>query len=142
MTRSLIALTAALVAAAALTACSKPTEPPKPTVPGAQVEGETVSFPKDSPQARRRCASSRCSPSARARCASTGASPGTTRTSRVSTPVAGRVVELRALPGAAVKRGDVLAVISSPEFGQSQAEARRRPRTSGSPSARWRARAS
>jgi cobalt-zinc-cadmium efflux system membrane fusion protein len=43
----------------------------------------------------------------------------------VNSPVAGRVVELRALPGAPVRRGDVLAVISSPEFGQSQAEARK-----------------
>ncbi len=39
------------------------------------------------------------------------------RTTRVSSPIAGRVVALLAKPGDAVKRGQVLARIDSPDFG-------------------------
>jgi cobalt-zinc-cadmium efflux system membrane fusion protein len=39
--------------------------------------------------------------------------------------VAGKVTELRVMPGAAVKKGDLLALISSPEFGQIQADSRK-----------------
>lgn len=125
MIRSLVALAGAVVAATVLTACGKPPEPPKPTVPGAQVEGETVSFPKDSPQLST-LRVVEVLPERESQVRINGrVAWDDTRTSRVNTPVAGRVVELRALPGASVKRGDVLAVISSPEFGQSQAEARK-----------------
>lgn len=37
-------------------------------------------------------------------------------------PVAGRVVELKARPGDVVKEGDVLVVVESPEFGEAQGE--------------------
>ena len=47
------------------------------------------------------------------------------KTSRVFSPVAGRVVSLLAAPGAAVKRGQALALISSPDIGQAQSEVRR-----------------
>jgi membrane fusion protein, heavy metal efflux system len=39
--------------------------------------------------------------------------------------VAGKVIELRVMPGAVVKKGDLLALLSSPEFGQIQADSRR-----------------
>lgn len=44
------------------------------------------------------------------------------RTVRVFSPLGGRVVRLLAEPGARVKAGDPLAVLSSPDFGQAQAE--------------------
>ena len=44
------------------------------------------------------------------------------RTVRVFSPLAGRIVSLTAGPGSRVKRGDPLATISSPDFGQAQAE--------------------
>jgi len=46
-------------------------------------------------------------------------------TTRVLPPVAGRVLRLAAPPGARVRRGEVLAEISSPDFGQAQADAAR-----------------
>jgi membrane fusion protein, heavy metal efflux system len=48
-----------------------------------------------------------------------------TRTARVLSPLAGRVLEIKASPGATVRKGDVLAIISSPDYGTTQAEARR-----------------
>jgi membrane fusion protein, heavy metal efflux system len=48
-----------------------------------------------------------------------------TRTARVLSPLAGRVIEIKVAPGVAVRKGDPLAVISSPDFGTAQAEARR-----------------
>lgn len=47
------------------------------------------------------------------------------RTVRVFAPLAGRIVGLRAQPGQTVRAGDTLALVSSPDFGQSQAEERR-----------------
>lgn len=46
-------------------------------------------------------------------------------TVRVYTPFAGRVERILVQPGQAVTKGQPLAVIASPEFGQAQAEARR-----------------
>lgn len=47
------------------------------------------------------------------------------RTVRVYSPLAGRVARINVQPGDAVRQGQVLAVLASPEFGQAQAEARR-----------------
>ncbi len=47
------------------------------------------------------------------------------RTVRVYTPFAGRVEKILVQPGQSVTRGQALAVIASPEFGQAQADARR-----------------
>jgi len=118
-------LIALFVVAAALAGCGRSAEPPRPTVPGAQVEAESVVFPKDSPQ----LTTLRVVEVQRERESFVRINGriawDETRTARVNTPVAGRVVEIRALPGSAVRRGDVLAVISSPDFGQTQSEARR-----------------
>jgi cobalt-zinc-cadmium efflux system membrane fusion protein len=48
-----------------------------------------------------------------------------TVTTRLFAPVAGRITSLEAKPGDFVRKGQVLARLSSPEFGQAQAEARR-----------------
>jgi cobalt-zinc-cadmium efflux system membrane fusion protein len=47
------------------------------------------------------------------------------RTVRVYSPFAGRVTRIVVHPGDRVRRGQTLAVLGSPEFGQAQAEARR-----------------
>jgi membrane fusion protein, heavy metal efflux system len=47
------------------------------------------------------------------------------RTTRVTAPVSGRVVEIRAKLGARVAEGAPLATISSPDFGQAQSDAAR-----------------
>jgi cobalt-zinc-cadmium efflux system membrane fusion protein len=46
-------------------------------------------------------------------------------TSRITAPVAGRILRLEAQPSQAVSAGQVLAKLSSPEFGQAQADAAR-----------------
>ena len=46
-----------------------------------------------------------------------------TRTVRVFAPLGGRIVKLVAMPGDAVKSGDILATLTSPDFGEAQAEA-------------------
>mgnify|MGYP000931007311 CR=1 FL=1 len=108
-----------------LTACSKPADTLKPGVPGAKIEDETITFAKDSPQlstlrtvvvGRERDSYVRINGRI---------SWDDSRTSRVTSPVAGKVMELRVMPGAFVKKGDVLALLSSPDFGQYQAEARK-----------------
>src|SRR6267143_1460236 len=47
------------------------------------------------------------------------------RTARVFTPLAGKVMSIAVRAGDAVKAGQVLAVLSAPELGSAQAEARR-----------------
>lgn len=47
------------------------------------------------------------------------------RTVRVYTPFSGRVARILVKPGDSVMKGQTLAVVASPEFGQAQAEARR-----------------
>jgi len=47
------------------------------------------------------------------------------RTVRVYSPFAGRVTRIVVQPGDRVRRGQTLAILGSPEFGQAQAEARR-----------------
>src|SRR3989475_220109 len=47
------------------------------------------------------------------------------RTARVYTPFAGKVLSIAARPGDKVKAGRVLAVLSAPELGSAQAEARK-----------------
>jgi len=46
-------------------------------------------------------------------------------TVRIYSPFAGRVARILVQPGASVRKGQVLAVLGSPEFGQAQADARR-----------------
>jgi membrane fusion protein, heavy metal efflux system len=109
----------------ALSACQKAPEPVKAGVPGAVVDETSIRFPKDSPQlttlrtvevGRERDSFVRINGRI---------SWDDSRTSRVTSPVAGKVTELRVMPGAVVKKGDLLALLSSPEFGQIQADSRK-----------------
>lgn len=112
-----------LCAVLGLAACSKP--PEKRTVQPPVVEGETIRFHADSPQL-----AILVSTPVEEALTDVVRIPGRlawdeTRTVRVFAPLAGRITRLAAEPGQAVQRGGVLAVLSSPELGQAQSEARR-----------------
>ena len=106
-----------------LSACSGGKTSAPPVVP--KVEGETIVFPAGATQL-----------------ASLVSTPVTmrntervrlngrlawdeARTVRVVSPLSGRIVRLLVEPGARVKAGDPLAVLSSPDFGQIQSESLR-----------------
>ncbi len=88
-------------------------------------EGDTIAFPPESPQLRE----VRVEAVGRARPAAASLTGRLAwdedATTRVAPPVAGRIVRLGAPLGARVRAGDVLAEISSPDFGQAQADAAR-----------------
>lgn len=114
-----------LLALALLAACQKPAEPVKSPMPGVTIEGNVIVFPKDSAQLAT-LRSVTIGPERESRVRINGRTAwNETRTSRINSPLAGRVTSLLAMPGGAVRRGQTLAVISSPEFGQAQADARR-----------------
>jgi cobalt-zinc-cadmium efflux system membrane fusion protein len=97
----------------------------KPEVAHAKLEGSKVVFPPGAPQLQT--------------IKSEAAQAGKTATLRISgrlvwdegktvrvfPPFSGRVVRILTNPGDAVKPGQALAVLASPEFGQTQADARR-----------------
>lgn len=103
-------------------ACEKPQGTPQREP---VISGDRIAFPNDGKQT-----TLLKSESADAYFATTVTIPGRVawnenRTSRIFSPVTGRVIALPAVPGQAVKAGQVLAAISSPDIGQAQAEARR-----------------
>jgi membrane fusion protein, heavy metal efflux system len=114
-----IMLLAALVAAG----CDKVDKAPEAA--NARLEGSKIIFPPGAPQLQTIKSE-----------AVHAAKPATLRISgrlvwdegktvRVFPPFSGRVVRILANPGDAVKPGQALAVLASPEFGQTQADARR-----------------
>jgi membrane fusion protein, heavy metal efflux system len=124
-TRALLALFVVTLATVGLAACSKPPEAAKAAIPGAKVTADGVTFAKDSPQLTTlRTVEAVLERESYVRI-NGRVSWDDAKTSRVNSSVSGKVVELKVMPGASVKKGDVLAVISSPEFGQTQSEARR-----------------
>jgi cobalt-zinc-cadmium efflux system membrane fusion protein len=115
-----------LVLATALSACHKPApEVPLEKIPGAHILGDTIVFAKESPQ----LAAIRVVAAEPERLSLLRINGrivwDETRTARVNSPLAGRIVSLHSEPGKEVRKGDTLAVISSPDYGQAQAEARR-----------------
>ncbi|HMJ49417.1 MAG TPA: efflux RND transporter periplasmic adaptor subunit [Burkholderiales bacterium] len=107
----------------ALSACQKTQEPqasPPPTL-----SGETITFTANSQQL------------AVIKSAAVEATTGgqlrlsgrlvldEDHTVRIFPPVAGRVTQVLAVPGKTVQTGETLALISSPDFGQAQAESRK-----------------
>lgn len=112
---------AALAAALLLAGCGRGGETAVPPAP--IVEGERIVFPAGSPQLKALVSSAvTVEHSERVRLNGRLAWDET-RTVRVFSPMAGRIVQLLAEPGRKVKAGDALALISSPDFGQAQAEA-------------------
>ena len=45
-----IRIVVALIWLTLLTGCNKPADPPRPAMPGATVDADSITFPKDSPQ--------------------------------------------------------------------------------------------
>jgi membrane fusion protein, heavy metal efflux system len=106
-----------------LTSCSKAPEPEPP--PAARTEGESIIFPVNAPQIS----------SIKSQVINMQSVPPThlngrvtwneDKTVRMFTPFAGRVERILVQPGQAVAKGQALAVIASPDFGQAQTDARR-----------------
>lgn len=117
------ALFACLLLVIAIGGCSSKAEPQPPAQPVA--EGDKVVFPRDSKQLSALASVATEPETGRAVIVPGRLAWNETRTSRVFSPVAGRVVALKVQPGDAVRMGQALAFISSPDFGQAQAEVRR-----------------
>jgi cobalt-zinc-cadmium efflux system membrane fusion protein len=116
----LIAIT---LAAVVFAGCHQQTEPPSP--PGPKIEGERVIFPAASPQLASIASEEivvRPEPSLRL---NGRLAWDEDRTVRVYTPFAGRVERIMVQPGETVRRGQSLATVASPDFGQAQTDARR-----------------
>lgn len=103
--------------------CTKAPEPEPP--PQARTEGESVIFPAGAPQVS----------SIKSLVIDMQTVPPTQlngrvawnedKTVRIYTPFTGRVERILAQPGQTVAKGQALAVIASPDFGQAQTDARR-----------------
>ncbi len=93
--------------------------------PEAQIQGEQVILAPDSPQIASLMieAATPCEPSAVQ--FNGRLTWDDSVTVRVFTPFGGRVMQIQAEPGQTVARGDRLASIASPDFNQSQADARK-----------------
>ena len=106
-----------------LAACSKP--PEAPPAPDASTEGESVIFPKDAPQIKAigvQIINMQPVPPTHLNGRATW---NEDKTVRIYTPFAGRVERILVQSGDTVRKGQALAVISSPDFGQAQSDARR-----------------
>lgn len=106
-----------------LAACTASAPPPSAGDP--QVTGERVVFPKDSPQLKALQAVPAAVAQDELLTLNARLAWDEGRTVRVFAPLAGRVVHIAAEPGQGVKAGQTLATLSSPDFGQAQAEAAR-----------------
>ena len=106
-----------------LASCSKAPEPPPP--PQARVDGESVIFPADAPQMasiKSVVIHMQSVPSSHLNGRVTW---NEDKTVRIFTPFAGRVDRILVQAGQTVVKGQALATIASPDFGQAQSDARR-----------------
>jgi cobalt-zinc-cadmium efflux system membrane fusion protein len=111
----------AVVVTAALLGCGHDGEPAVVAAP--KIDGAHVVFPADSPQLKTLLSTPVTMEHVERIRLNGRLTWDETRTVRVFSPLAGRVVQLLAEPGRQVKAGEPLALISSPDFGQAQAEA-------------------
>jgi cobalt-zinc-cadmium efflux system membrane fusion protein len=113
-----------LLAASLLTACAK-SAPDSKGLPPPTREGDTLTFEAGSPQ----LAAFKVEPAAEQRPAPLAVTGrlawNEDATVRIFSPLAGRLVALKAPVGVRLAAGDLLAEISSPDFGQAQADAAR-----------------
>ena len=119
-------LTTALCMAAQvllLTACSKTPEPLPADEP--VIAGTTVSFPAKSPTARRLLTTPVVAAQENVLSLPARVVWDEDHTSRIVSPVAGRLDEIMVQPGSPVKAGQALAYLNSPELGSAQTEAAR-----------------
>lgn len=105
---------------AALAACDKT---PVAAPDGPRIDGESVVFPADSTQLKALTVMVAETATQETLRLSGRVGWDETRTVRVFAPLGGRIVKLNATPGDKVKADDVLATLSSPDFGEAQAEA-------------------
>lgn len=107
----------------ALSACHKTQEPQAPPPP--TLTGETITFAANSPQLAV-IRSAVAEPTTGGQLRLSGRLVlDEDHTVRIFPPVAGRVTRVLAVPGKTVQAGETLALISSPDFGQAQAESRK-----------------
>lgn len=111
---------AATLAALFLAGCNKAPEKP---VEGPRVDGEQLIFPADSVQIRALTTLTVTTANEETLPLSGRLVWDETRTVRVFAPLGGRILKLAVNPGDTVKAGDTLATLSSPDFGEAQAEA-------------------
>ena len=111
---------AATLAALFLAGCNKA---PETSVEGPRVEGEQLTFPADSAQIRALVTLTATTVNKETLPLSGRLIWDETRTVRVFAPLGGRILKLAVNPGDTVKAGDTLATLSSPDFGEAQAEA-------------------
>jgi membrane fusion protein, heavy metal efflux system len=108
--------------------CEQKASTPLPQIPklsAPTVEGDVITFAKDSPQLSTLVTLEATQERESLVRINGRTSWDETRTARVQSPLAGRVLEIMGNPGAVVKKGQALAVLSSPDFGTTQAETRR-----------------
>ena len=106
-----------------LSACSKAPEP----VPGDEpvIAGTTVSFPAKSPTARRLLTTPVVAAQENVLSLPARIVWDEDHTSRIVSPVAGRLDEIMVQPGSPIKAGQPLAYLNSPDLGSAQTEAAR-----------------
>lgn len=122
---TMLKLPALLAVLSLLTACSPhETAAPSPIAPP-EVHGETLQFKPDSPQLKVLQVRPAQGVAERLLELRGRVAWDETRTARLVAPVAGRVQRLAAQPGDAVKAGQLLALLSAPDFGQAQSDAAR-----------------
>jgi cobalt-zinc-cadmium efflux system membrane fusion protein len=119
----LFLVAAGVALAVLLTACGPASGPADPVQPA--VQGESVLFPDGSPQLKALATAEALIEKERTLVVAGRVIWDEGATSRVFAPVAGRIVSLEAKPGDRVRKGQVLARLTSPEFGQALADARR-----------------
>jgi membrane fusion protein, heavy metal efflux system len=111
-----------------LVACEQATPPaaPQPAkISAPKVEGDTITFVKDSPQLSTLSTISAVKEQEGIVRINGRTGWDDTRTVKVLSPISGRVVDIMAAPGSTVKKGSLLAVITSAEFGLVQSESRK-----------------
>jgi membrane fusion protein, heavy metal efflux system len=126
--RLLIPICVTALAALLVSGCEQKAATPMPQAPklsAPNVEGDVIIFAKDSPQLSTLVTLEAAQERESLVRINGRTSWDETRTARVQSPLAGRVLEIKVSPGMVVKKGQVLAVLSSPDFGTAQAEARR-----------------
>jgi cobalt-zinc-cadmium efflux system membrane fusion protein len=106
-----------------LTACSKAPEPVPADEPA--IAGMTVSFPANSPTARRLLTTPVVAAQENVLSLPARIVWDEDHTSRIVSPVAGRLDEIMVQPGSPVKAGQALAYLNSSELGSAQTESAR-----------------
>ncbi|MFT4101563.1 MAG: efflux RND transporter periplasmic adaptor subunit [Burkholderiaceae bacterium] len=114
------ALLLAALAGPLLAACSKPVEAPPP--PGPKVDAERIEFAQGSAQINALSSAAVHPREFEARNLSGRLIWNEDQTVRVMPAFAGRVTDILVKPGDAVRRGQTLALMASPDFGQVQTD--------------------